>query len=48
MQIIHQKEAERGVSRRTSTVDVVICTGESSRCVEGKYNGRVGSREIRI
>ena len=48
MQVIHQNEAEEGVSRRTSAIGVVIYVGESSRCVEGKCNKRVGSKGIRI
>ena len=48
MQTIYKNEDERGSSRRTNLIGVVICAGRISRCLKGKYIGGFGSRSIRI
>ena len=44
MQVIYQDEVEREHSGRADIMDIDICTGRISGCVEGKYNGRIGVR----
>ena len=48
MQVIYQNENERDGGRRTNPVNLLICTGRISRCLEGEYTGRLGSRTIEI
>ena len=46
MQIIFEDEIEGSNSRRISSMDSSICTRRIGRCVERKYNGRVGVGEV--
>jgi len=48
MQIIYKNKDEGGGSRRTNSIDVVICVERISRCLEGEYIGGFGNRTIRI
>ncbi len=43
MQAIYKNEDERGGSRRTDPIDLVICIGRISRYLEGKYIRRFRS-----
>ena len=45
MQTIFESKDEGEYSRRTGTVDLVVCVGRIGRCVERKCNGGNGSRE---
>ena len=48
MQVIFENENERSYSRRTGIVGVNICIRRVRRYMEGKCNGRFGSRSIRV
>ena len=48
MQFIFDNEDERSYSKRTGIVGVNICIRRVRRYMEGKCNGRVGSRSIGV
>ena len=48
MQIIHKDEDEESDSREADPVDVIICTGRISRCLEGKYARGLRSKSVGI
>ena len=48
MSIICQDENERSRSRGANLIDVIVCIGRISGCLEEEYTGEFGSRTIRI
>ena len=48
MQVVHIDEDKRNTSKRTNTVDTIICTGRISRCLEGKHARGLKERIIEI
>ena len=48
MQIIYQNKNERCGSRRTDTVDAIICVGRIGRYLEGECNGRFGKWKFKL
>ena len=48
MQTIFENEVEEEYSKRTGTVDLIICAGRVGRCVERKYNRENESRKDEI
>ena len=45
MQVIHQNEDERGVSREVDILDLDVCVGRIGRCVEREHFSRFGIRD---
>ena len=45
MQVIHQNENEREVSREVDISDLDVCVGRIGRCVEREHFGRFGIRD---
>ena len=48
MQVIYKNEDERGISRETNSVDIVIYVGRNSRYLKRKCIGEFKSRRDRI
>jgi len=48
MQIVLENEDEKGNSRRTNLIGLVICARGISRCIEGKFIREFGKQKSRI
>ena len=48
MQVIYNNENEESNSGGANIVDLIICTGEVGRYIEGEYTGRLGRRSTGI
>ena len=48
MQVIFENEDEGGDSRRTGTIDPLICIGRISGCIEGEYYRGVRNQRDRV
>ena len=48
MSIICQDENERNSSREVNLINVIVCIGRISGCLEEEHIGEFGSRTIRI